>query len=184
VYAFGGIDLDTLLLVLQEFQYSGQIRGTLQTNETMAGPLQVTLVLADGKLAESRLVANDGTRFEGKDAFRLAHAYQPFEWQLLPDDYGYAARTSSPQFTQHVPPSPPSGEWSLLQPSTIARRVESVSIDERTLQTWEIRQRMVYRLMNGKRDMETIRKIVFLSPEAMEQIIAALLAKRVITISS
>jgi len=184
-YEFDRIDLNTLLLVLQEFRYVGQVRGTLQTGANIAGPAQVTLVLTDGKLVESRLVASDGTQFTGEDALRLAHAYTPSAWQLLPDHRGHPQTSSfSPpkaSSSRRAPVPPPGGEWSLLQPSSIAHRVDSV--DEQILQTWETRQRMVYRLINGQRSMEIIRRLVSLSPEAMERAIAALLAKQVITLS-
>lgn len=193
------IGLQATLQLLQEFSQSGVLQADVGQAFRMRGPCIVYIVVNEGKIVSCYAEDKSGQRLplDVKGVFDIDSNEGPFAWHFLLQKENKGTRALAPtpprqmdreQTTGNVPiPSRSQNlllKKSQLTSSAVPRRI--ADLDLSWLTTWSPQQkrilRMVYSMVDGRRTVAAIERILLSSPATVQEALVILIAMQVITI--
>lgn len=182
-----GIDaslgLSFSLEIFKRYRKSGVLQAALPRMPGIRGSCTAFLTLIDGQVVSVYLKDRHGQHYSSdkETLCRLDDEKGPFEWRLIPyppNAQGFGSGVQHP-----VPECPPSPS---LQNTSVLKVVAPCPWER--FSTWTTQQRdalyTVLMAINGMRTLETIKALLQLPPDLVDELVHILLDIDVITISS
>lgn len=161
------LDIETMRQVMQTHKKTGRLQADLPSGiPSLREPCHVEIALEGGNITSSSIVGKSGSLLTGARAYQELTRVGRLNWTFTPQ---------SPTITQSEP-APPIAL--AKQPPRRPRR--TVVVGQQEMRPWQRIHKLVYGLVDGRRDVEEIAKLLSTSPEVIEDILSDLQSIRVI----
>ncbi len=166
-------DLTTALQSLA--QQSGELQADLKDVVGMAENCRAHLLLVKGQVTSCSIESKSGVVLSGDAALRTLYLLGTFEWVFTP--IPQKAVPSTPQLL-----APRIESRTAILPTSIPVRVRTVN--QREFSSWSRLQRSVYNLVDGKKSIEDITRMLSLPQERVIEVLSFLHANGLVMLSS
>lgn len=166
-------DLTTVLQTLA--QQSGELHADLKDVVGLAENCRAHLLLVQGQVTSCSIESKSGIVLSSNTALRTLYLLGTFEWVFTPPSQ--KAVPPTPQL-----PSPHVESRATLLPTSVPLRVGMVN--QREFSSWSRVQRSVYNLLDGKKSIEDIARILALHQERVVEVLSFLQMNAMVTLSS
>ena len=174
-------DLTTVLRTLA--RQSGELRADMERIVGIAEKCQAQVLLTEGQVTSCSIQSRSGIVLSSSDALRILYMMGVLEWTFTP-----ASQRTSPQVApaQALPSQneqrPQIERRVNIGPGSFPIRIRLA--DQHEISTWSRLQRSVYSLVDGKKTVAEIARMLSLSGERTIEILSFLYVNQIITFSS
>jgi hypothetical protein len=153
--------------VMQAHKKTGRLLATLPSGvSSLHEPCQIEIALKAGKIVSSAIVGQSGSLLTGERAYQELTRLGRLRW------------TFTSQLSPIIQPEPVPHVLEKHAISLRPRRI--VVVEQQEMRPWQRMHRLVYALVDGRRSVADIAKLLSMTPETIEDVLSYLRSIRVI----
>lgn len=162
------LDVETMRQVMLAHKKTGRLQADLPSGvPSLREPCHVEIALEAGNIVSSAIIARSGFLLTGEKAYQELTRVGRLSWTFIPQSsLGIRPELVSQALAMQHPPSPRPRRLVVLEPQQ--------------MRPWQRTHKLVYGLVDGKRSVAEIAKLLSTTPEAIEEVLSDLRAIRVV----
>lgn len=160
------LDIETMRQVMQAHKKTGRLHTDLPSGvPSLREPCHVEITLEAGNIVSSAIVGSSGSLLTGDRAYYELTRLGRLRWTFTPQSLSLSQPEPAPR---------------ALEKHAISRPRRIVVVEQWEMRPWRRMHKLVYGLVDGKRSVEEIAKLLSATPETIEDILSDLRSIRVI----